>query len=89
MASAKTYTVTLYQAVQLGGKELKPGAYRVEVNEDKAVFKNGPVQSEAPVKVENSETRFATTSVRLVGDGTPKIDEIRIGGSKTVLKFGI
>jgi hypothetical protein len=89
VASAKTYTVTLYQAAKLGSMELKPGEYRVEVVDQKAVFRNGTVHGEAPVKVETGDTRFNSTSVRLVGDGTPQINEIRIGGTKTLLKFGL
>ena len=87
IASAKSYTVTLYQAAKLGGMELKAGEYRVEVVDQKAVFRNGTLHGEAPVKVENGETRFNTTSVRLSGEGTKEIQEIRLGGTKTTLKF--
>ena len=85
VASAKSYSVTLYQTVKLGTMELKPGEYRVEVTDQKAVFRNGTVHGEAPVKVEESENKFSSTSVRLV---EAQISEIRIGGSKTILKFG-
>jgi hypothetical protein len=88
VASAKTYTVKLYQTAKVGSVELKAGEYRVEVIDQKAVFRNGTVHGEAAVKVETGEITFNSTSVRLVGDGTPQINEIRIGGTKTVLKFG-
>jgi hypothetical protein len=87
MASAKSYTVTLYQTAKLGNMELKAGEYRVEVVDQKAVFKNGTIHGEAPVKVENGNTRFNTTSVRLTGESTKEIQEIRLGGTKTTLKF--
>ena len=87
IASAKTYTVTLYQAAKLGAMELKPGEYRVEVVDQKAVFRNGTLHGEAAVKIETSDTKFNSTSVRLVGDGMPQITEIRLGGTKTLLKF--
>jgi hypothetical protein len=47
------------------------------------------VQTESPVKVEEGDTRFATTVVRYVpgADGKARIQEIRIGGTKTRLVF--
>ena len=88
VASAKSYTVNLYQPAKLGSMELKPGEYRIEVIDQKAVIRNGSMHGEAPVKVENGESKYQSTSVRLVGDGTPqRIQEIRIGGTKTKLKF--
>src|SRR4051812_1856922 len=82
VAGDKSYSITLYQQAKVGSMELKPGEYRVEVKDSKAVFRNGKVLGEAPVKVQEGGSRFASTSVRLVGDGTPKIDEIRVGGTK-------
>ncbi len=89
LANAKSYSITLYQSAKLGSVELKAGEYRVDLVDQKAVFRNGTVHGEAAVKVENGESRFASTSVRLVGEGTPQINEIRIGGTKTTLKFGL
>jgi hypothetical protein len=88
IASAKSYSVTLYQTAKLGQMELKAGEYRVEVVDQKAVFRNGTLHGEAPVKVETGDTRFHSTSVRLTGDGIKEIQEIRLGGTKTILKFG-
>ena len=88
IASAKSYTVNLYQAAKLGNMELKAGEYRIEVTDNKAVIRNGSMHGEAPVTVDNSSpTKHSNTSVRLVGDGTPRIEEIRIGGTNTTLKF--
>jgi hypothetical protein len=88
IASAKSYTVTLYETAMLGNMELKPGDYRIEVVDQKAVIRNGSKRGEAPVKVENTGTKFYANSVRLTaGGGTPRIQEIRIGGTRTKLVF--
>ena len=88
MASSKTYTVNLLAPATFGGVELKPGEYKVEVTDQTAVIKNGKVRGESQVKVESVENKFDTTSVRLDhATGKPKIQEIRVGGTKTKLVF--
>ncbi len=88
LASAKSYTVTLYETARVGNMELKPGEYRIEVVDQKAVIRNGSRKGEAPVKVENTDTKYPNNSVRLtVGSDTPRIQEIRIGGTRTKLVF--
>jgi hypothetical protein len=88
VASARSYTVTLFQPATFGDVELKPGEYKVEVNEQKAVIRNGKVHGESPVKIENGETKYDSTTVRYSnGDGKMKIQEIRLGGTKTKLVF--
>ena len=88
MASAKSYTVTLYETAKVGNMELKPGEYRIEVVDQKAVIRNGSLKGEASVKVESTGTKYPNNSVRLtVGSDTPRIQEIRIGGTRTKLVF--
>jgi len=88
IASAKTYDVTLYSPVTVGGTELKPGQYSVEVKDSRAVIRNGQVQSEAPVKVENVDSKYGATTVRYANEGGKlQIQEIRLGGTKTRLVF--
>ena len=88
-AGARSYTVNLFEPATVGTTELKPGEYKIEVNEQKAVIRRGKVQTESPVKVEESETKFDSTVVRYVNnaDGKVHIQEIRIGGTKTRLVF--
>jgi hypothetical protein len=87
-AGAKSYTVNLFEPAVLGGTELKPGDYKVEVVDQKAVIRNGKLHGEFPVKVENSDSRYSTTSVRYTnGDGKLHIQEIHIGGTNTKLVF--
>jgi hypothetical protein len=88
VASAKSYTMNLFQPALFGNVELKPGAYRVEVKEQTASVRNGKTLAESPVKVETGDTKFDTTTVRFDnGSGKMKIQEIRIGGTKTKLVF--
>ena len=88
VASAKSYTVNLFQPAVLGSTELKPGEYKVEVVDQKAVVRNGKLHGEFPVKVENGDSKFSTTTVRFSnGDGKLHIQEIRLGGTTTTLVF--
>jgi hypothetical protein len=88
MAASKSYTVNLLAPATFGGVELQPGEYKVEVNDTTAVIHKGKVRGESPVKVESSESKYDTTSVRLDhATGKPKIQEIRVGGTKTKLVF--
>jgi hypothetical protein len=88
LAGSHTYTVNLLVKSTLGATELKPGEYKVEVNDQKATIRQGKVQSESPVKVEENDVKFATTTVRYgTSDGKSRIQEIHIGGTKTKLVF--
>jgi hypothetical protein len=80
--------VNLSETAVLGGTELKAGEYKVEVVDQKAVVRNGKLHGEFPVKVENSDSRYSTTSVRFSnGDGKLHIQEIHVGGTNTKLVF--
>ena len=86
LASTKSYSLSLFFPVKLGMTELKAGDYRLEVADNKVVIRAGKVRSEAAVKVEDSGTRYNTTSVRIIGAaGQQKIQEIHLGGTRTRL----
>ncbi|SRR6266702_2603191 len=89
VASARSYTVNLFETAMVGATELKPGEYKIEVNDQKAVIRSGKVRTESNVKVEEGDTKFANTVVRYgkSADGKALIQEIRIGGTKTRLLF--
>jgi hypothetical protein len=91
VASARSYTVSLFQPSMIGTTELKPGEYKLEVNDQKAVITKGKVRTESDVKVEEGDTKFDTTTVRYVNntDGKVRIQEIRLGGTKTKLIFSM
>jgi hypothetical protein len=87
-SAASSYKVTLFQPTLIGGKELKPGVYKVEVKDSTAVLSQGKESVEAPVKTETADSKFSNTSVRYRnGDGKYRIEEIRIGGTSTRLVF--
>jgi hypothetical protein len=91
VASARSYTITLFESATVGTTLLKPGDYKLEVNDQKAVIRQGKVQTESPVTVEEGDTKFAATAVRYVNDanGKVRIQEIRIGGTRTRLVFSM
>ncbi|HKW99967.1 MAG TPA: hypothetical protein VJN43_19660 [Bryobacteraceae bacterium] len=86
LASAKSYFITLYEPSVIGGTELKPGEYRLELNSDKVVIRKGKQMGEAPVKVETAESKYSSTTVRYRnGDGKYHISEIHLGGTNMKL----
>ena len=86
IASAKQYSLTLFQPSVLGATELKAGDYKVEVKEDKVFVRSGKTVGEAPVKVETGNEKFNSTSVRYANaDGKYRIQEIRLGGTNMKL----
>ena len=88
VASSDTYRVTLFQSSVVNGTELKPGDYKLQVKDSKVIISKGKESVEATVKVENGDQKFNATSVRYAnGDGKYKIQEIRLGGTKTTLVF--
>ncbi|HLY17554.1 MAG TPA: hypothetical protein VKR61_10025 [Bryobacteraceae bacterium] len=85
-ASAKTYTVTLFEPATVGGTELKAGDYKFELQDQKIVIKHGKETTEAAVKVETGEGKYASTTVRFGNaDGKNKVEEIRVGGTNMKL----
>ena len=88
MAAAKSYSFDLYGPAMLGATTLAPGEYRIEIVDQKAVVRNGRIHCEAPVTVENGDTKYSGTTVRFINaDGKMHIQQIRIGGTKTKLVF--
>jgi hypothetical protein len=85
-ASAATYKVTLYQSAVVQGKELKAGEYKLDLKDASMVIANKNTSVETPVKVETSEQKFSSTTVRFANEnGKFSIQEIRLGGTKTRL----
>jgi hypothetical protein len=88
LANAKSFSVTLFQPSIVGGAELQPGEYKLDLNESKVDIHSGKKSAEADVKVENGDQKFSSTSVRYQnGDGKYRVQEIRLGGTKTKLVF--
>ena len=88
VAFAKSYNVTLFQPSTVNGVELTPGDYKLDLTDSKAVIRGGKAKVEADVKLENSDDKFTSTSVRYKnGDGKYQVQEIRLGGTKTKVVF--
>jgi|SRR5581483_8714801 len=89
IASAATYNVTLLDPTMINGTELKPGDYKVDVDQNKAIFHKGKKAVEAPVKVENANNKFGSTTLRYgtTPDGKKALHSIQVGGSNTSLVF--
>ena len=89
VAGARSYTVSFTRPNMLGTTELKPGDYKIEVDGDKAILRQGKTQAESPVKVEEGDKKFDNNAVRYVpsADGKVHIQEIRLGGTRTKLVF--
>lgn len=88
VASAATHSVTLFQPSVINGTELKPGDYKLQIQDQKVVISKGKNTVEAPVKVETVDSKYASTSVRYEnGQGKLRVQEIRIGGTNTKLVF--
>jgi len=85
-ASVKSFTVTLFEPATIGGTELKAGDYKCMVQDQKIVLKHGKDTTEAAVKVESGDAKYASTTVRYANaDGKNKVEEIRVGGTNMKL----
>jgi hypothetical protein len=86
VASAASYDVSLLQNATIGGKPLKPGAYRVQIKENMAILRGeNNKATEVPVHKETAPAKLKATTVRLAQDGS--VQEIGIGGTTTILRF--
>jgi hypothetical protein len=87
-SAASTYKVTLFQPSLINGTELKPGEYKIELKDNKAIISGRKQSVEAPVTTETAGTKFSSTTVRYHnGDGKYRLQEIHIGGTNTKLVF--
>ena len=88
MAATKSYTVSIFVPTMIGSEEFKPGDYKLEVIDQKAVIRNGKLHGEFPVKVEENGSKYGSTSIRYSnGDGKMHVQEIHLGGTTTKLVF--
>lgn len=86
--AAKPYEVTLNNPAQVSGTELKPGPYTVEVAGDRVMIHGKKQNAQCSVKVQEGDQKFSATTVRYsMVDGKYRIDEIKLGGTKTTLVF--
>jgi len=83
-SAASSYRLTVDDPVWVGGTELKPGEYKVEVEGNKVTLKHGKEVVEATAKVETNAKKFDSTAlVSEQNGGKLKLSEIRLGGTTT------
>lgn len=86
VGQAATYHVTLLKPTVVAGTELKPGDYKVQVNNDTAVISHGKQSVETKVKTQSVDKKYDANTVRYIQEGEKyKLQEIGIGGTKTKL----
>jgi len=86
--AGSTYRVDLYRPTLVNGTQFKAGECKVELHDNKLVFKQGKVSAETTVKVETNAQRFPSTTVGYLGGGAGnELQEIRLGGTTTKLLF--
>ena len=87
-SAASSHKITLFQPSLVNGTELKPGDYKVTVQDNKVVISSGKTSVEATIKTETADSKFSSTTVRYRnGDGKYRLQEIRLGGTTTRLVF--
>ena len=88
LVNAKTFSLTLFENSTVGGTQLKPGTYKLEVTDQKVIIRNDKQTGEAPIKIENGDNKYSSTTVRYRNDdGKNNIQEIRLGGTKMKIVF--
>jgi hypothetical protein len=86
--AGSSYRVDLYRSTVVNGTEFKAGECKVELHDNKLVFKQGKISAETTVKIETNSTKFPSTTVGYVGEGPGnELQEIRLGGTTTKLIF--
>jgi len=84
--AASPYDITLSDKFSVGGTELKPGDYKVEMQGSKAVFKSGKKTFEIPATMATSEQTFAAT---VFVSQHAKLKEIDLGGTQDRIVFAV
>jgi len=90
IASAKSYEIILDNAAKAGSIDLKPGKYNVAVMEDAKIrFTDAAGKAiEASATVSSADKKFQNTVVDTKQvNGTTTINEIDLGGTKTMIRF--
>jgi Ethanolamine utilization protein EutJ (predicted chaperonin) len=83
--AASSSHVTLFNQSSVDGKTLQAGEYKVEVKEASVVLKRHKDVVELPGKVETTNKKFTTSTVRY-NDQT-QIQEIWLGGTNKKIVF--
>jgi len=83
-SAASSHSFDLKKTVTIGSTQLQPGAYRVEMQGEKAVFKTGKTVVEVPATLGKGDQKFGTTGIVTNG---PQLIEIDLGGTSEKILF--
>jgi hypothetical protein len=83
-AASNTYRVHIYQDSVINGKSIKAGDYKVALENNMAVLKQGKQTVEVPAHAESAPSKFASTEIEYSNNA---LQEIHIGGSRTKIVF--
>jgi hypothetical protein len=88
-AGTKKYDISLTVASKVGTVKLAPGAYKMQIDGDKATFTDARNKSiTVPVKLETSPTKFSATAVEASNkSGEDTIEAIDLAGTTTKVEF--
>lgn len=86
-SGANTYRVDLYQPTSVNGTTFKAGEAKIEIQESKAVLRQGKVTAEATVKVETNKDKYAYTTVGYKDGADHQIKDICVAGTTTHIWF--
>ena len=81
-SAASSYSVTLTSDMSAGTTQLKAGEYKIQVEGDQAIFKQGSATTPVPVTVEKNAKKFRYTTLETVDS---KLQAIELGGTTTKL----
>ncbi len=86
--AAERFKITFVYPTYIGETQLKPGACRLTLDGEQAIFQQGKRKLEVPVRVETGENQYRQTTVRYRVDGDKyTVSEIRLGGTNRKLIF--
>ena len=89
LASAKSYSFTVYDRSQAGAVQLKPGYYHIKLDgSDVVITDNEGRRIDVSAKVEQADQKFSQTAVFTSNaEGAPRIEAIELGGSTIRIVF--
>ena len=83
-SAASSYKVKLDRPLSIGSTEIQAGEYKVEMQNDKAVFKNGKTIIEVPATTSKGNQKYYRTALVIEGS---KLQEIDFGGTTESIVF--
>jgi len=84
---AEKFSVNLYQPMVLNGTTFKSGDAKVAIVDGKAVFTQGKITAQTPVKVETAKDKYQQTKIAYKDGADHQISDIYVGGTTKHLSF--